>query len=247
MKNLDHGLTRCWNKAGVANGASGSRDKKGWKFSGFARGKSLAQCILALLIAGASALWLAPASSGQTVTVGGSMEGNLPVNPGDTISAGYDFSMPGTHPGATVTVTGGIVQVNVICADGSAQTLTMALPEQSYTVGANDNSWYPSPDQSSSLVYQGSVMAPATLCGGHQGNAPNGATMSAIFQSTDATDPLDVRFHYSDRSAGGWSGSVNANRRGGSGAHSSAPVFMSPGLSAFRPRPATSRVQKTTA
>src|ERR1700719_790015 len=180
---------------------------------------------LASLIGVAVLLCLTPAVSAQMVTIGGSMEGNLPVNPGDTIRAGYDFTMPGNHPGTTVTVTAGIVQMNVVCPDASAQTLTITLPVQSYTVGANDNSWYPSADQTSSLVYQGSTMAPLTLCGGRQGFAPNGATLSAIFLSPDTTDPLAVRFHYSDKSPGGWSGSVNANRRGGSGAHSSTPIF----------------------
>src|SRR4029077_1205635 len=61
--------------------------------------------------------------------------------------------------------------------------------------------------------------------GGRQGLAPNGATLSAVFLSPDTNDPIAVRFHCSDQSGGGWSGSVNANRRGGSGSHSSVPVF----------------------
>ena len=104
MKDFDDGLARRWDKAGVANEHSGRSDKKGWKFRRLTPGKSLAQNILTLLIAGASALWLSPTSSGQTITVGGSMEGNLAINPGDTILAGYDITMPGMHPAATVTV-----------------------------------------------------------------------------------------------------------------------------------------------
>jgi len=88
---------------------------------------------LASLIGVAVLLCLTPAVSAQMVTIGGAMEGNLPVNPGDTIRAGYDFTMPGNHPGTTVTVTTGIVQMNVVCPDGSAQTLTITLPVQSYT------------------------------------------------------------------------------------------------------------------
>jgi len=104
MKDFDDGLARRWDKAGVGNEHSGRSDKKGWKFRRLTPGKSLAQNILTLLIAGASALWLSPTSSGQTITVGGSMEGNLAINPGDTILAGYDITMPGMHPAATVTV-----------------------------------------------------------------------------------------------------------------------------------------------
>ena len=118
---------------------------------------------LTSLIGVAVLMCLTPTVGAQMVTIGGSMEGNLPVNPGDTIRAGYDFTMPGNHPGTTVTVTAGIVQMNVVCPDASAQTLTITLPVQSYTVGANDNSWYPSADQTSSLIYQGSTMAPLTL------------------------------------------------------------------------------------
>jgi len=123
MRDFDDRLARYCNEAGVANEHSGRSDEKGWKFRRFTPGKSLAQCLLTLLIAGASALfWLAPTSSAQTVTVGGSMEGNLAINPGDTILAGYDITMPGMHPAATVTVSDGMVQMNVVCIDGSAQT-----------------------------------------------------------------------------------------------------------------------------
>jgi hypothetical protein len=183
--------------------------------------------ILALVIASISVLLSAPAASAQMqpVTIGGSMEGNLPVNPGDTIRAGYDFTMPGNHPGATVTVSGGMVQMNVICPDGSAQTLTVTLPDQSYTVSANDSSWYPSGDQTSSLVYQGSTMAPSTLCDGKQGHAPNGATFTANFQSTDTSDALNVRFHYSDNTAGSWSATVSVYGHTTPAGSSNTPVF----------------------
>ena len=162
---------------------------------------------------------------GQSVTIGGSMEGNLAIYPGDTIRSGYDFSMPGNHPGATVTVSSGVAQMNVVCPDGSAQTLSITFPEQSYTVGVNDASWYPSADQSSLLVYQGTTMAPASLCGGRPGYAPNGATFAALLQSTDTSDPLNARFHYSDKSAGAWSAATNVHRGNGSASQSKVPVF----------------------
>jgi PKD repeat protein len=120
----------------------------------------------------------ASSTNPATVTISGSMEGNLPVNPGDTVRAGYDFSLPGTHPASIVTVTGGSVNMNISCPNGTTQMLTISLPAQTYSIAANDNSWHPSGDQSSSLVYQGSTTA--QTCSG--GQAPSGATFTANFQ-----------------------------------------------------------------
>src|SRR4029077_14661188 len=225
MKNFGDGFTVPWNKAGIANEPSGGSDMKEWKFGRLTPCKPLVQGILTLVIAGASALWHAPASSAQTVTVGGSMEGNLAINPGDTILTGYDINMPGMHSAATVTVSGGMVQMNVVCLDGSAETVTMTLPVQSYSVPSNDNSWYPSTDPSSPLVYQGTAKAPLNLCGGLRGFAPNGVSFTAIFQSTDNSDPLDARFHYSDKSAGSWSATVHCIKPPKFGPRSQTPVF----------------------
>jgi hypothetical protein len=72
----------------------------------------------------------------------------------------------------------------------------------------------PSGDQSSPLVYQGSVMVPSSLCGGQAGHAQAGATFTAQFHSTDTTDPLDVRFHYADNTAGSWSGTARTTPPG---------------------------------
>lgn len=151
-----------------------------------------------------------------TLTVSGSMEGNLPVSPGDTLLAGYDFTIPGGPPTTdTVTVGGGTVSITVNCPNGSTEPLTIALPTQSYTVPAGDGGdWFPSGDQSSSLVYQGSITVPSSSCGGVQGHAPQGATFSANFTATDTTR-LNVRFHYEDLQAkngqlgSSWSGTAS--------------------------------------
>jgi hypothetical protein len=147
---------------------------------------------------------ICPAFQGS-ITTSGSMEGNLPINPGDTISAGYDFTLPGTHPADTISATSGSVLLTVNCPDSSTQPLSIALPSQSYDVPANNSQWFPSGDQKSSLVYQGSVTAPTNLCGGQQGHAPKGATFTENFGAT-TSNKFNVRFHYSDNSAGGWSG-----------------------------------------
>ncbi len=142
-----------------------------------------------------------------SATISGSMEGNLAINPGDTVKAGYNFTIPGSHPANIITAISGNVTLPVSCPNGSTQTLTIDLPRQSYNVAQNDNRWFPSGNQSSSLVYQGSVTAPTTLCGGVQGHAPKGATFVMQFGAT-ASSKFNVRFHYSDNSAGGWSGTL---------------------------------------
>jgi uncharacterized repeat protein (TIGR01451 family) len=136
------------------------------------------------------------------------MEGNLQIHPGDAVIAGYDFTMPGSHPPATVTVQNASVNVLVKCSNGTAVgPIAIALPAQAYSDPAGSPSWYPSGDQSSSLVYQGSVAAP-DLCAGGVMSAASGAKFQASFISTDIIDPVNVRFHYSDNTSGSWSGTV---------------------------------------
>jgi hypothetical protein len=82
----------------------------------------------------------------------------------------------------------------------------MPIPDQSYSIAANDNSWLPSPDPRNPLTFQGS--ATASAC--HWALAKN-AYFSALgtsngvgnppaapgFTTTDKADPLKVKFHCS--------------------------------------------------
>jgi hypothetical protein len=107
------------------------------------------------------------------------MEGNLQVTPGTTLQAGYDFTLPGNHSSLTITVSSAQVSFAVTCVSGatpSASTFTVTMPTQSYPV-TNDQ-WYPSGDQSSPLVYQGSVTVP-NLCGGGTLDLAQGGTFTA--------------------------------------------------------------------
>jgi len=152
-----------------------------------------------------------------------SMSRPLNVNSGDTVLAGYDLFLDNNHPAATVSVLGGNVQTDISCPDGSSYTLAVPLPNQSYSIAAGDNSWFPSPVQKSPLVYQGS--ATATTC---TGGVAKSAYFSALgagkpsfqfggpgFPSTDTADPLNVRFHCNvsgDNGAGGsWSPTITVN------------------------------------
>jgi hypothetical protein len=139
-----------------------------------------------------------------TALISGSMEGNLPVKPGDTIKAGYDFTVPGNHPVDMVSFTNVSVMLSVKCPNNSVVPITITMPNQTYTDPAGSPNWIPSGDQKSPLVYQGSFTVPAGLCGGQTGHAPQGATFSANLTGT-TKDAVHVRFHYSDNTSGSWS------------------------------------------
>jgi hypothetical protein len=107
------------------------------------------------------------------------MEGNLQVALGATLQAGYDFTLPGNHNSLTMTVSAAKVTFAVACVSGatpSSATLTVTLQAQTYQI-TNDQ-WYPSGDQSSPLVYQGSATVP-NLCGGGKISLAKGGTFTA--------------------------------------------------------------------
>jgi hypothetical protein len=110
------------------------------------------------------------------------MEGNLQLAPGATLKAGYDFTIPGDNNSVTVTFTNPEVTfTNVTCVSGATpttSTITVPMPTpQSYT-STNGGNWYPSGDQSSSLVYQGSISVP-NVCNGGDVDFQNGGTFTA--------------------------------------------------------------------
>ena len=128
------------------------------------------------------------------------------IKNGDTVSAGYALSMPDGHAAATVALTGGNVQTDVFCMDGTSYTLQIPLPDQSYSISADDDSWLPSLDPKSPLTYQGS--APAGTCSRGVGftqrvffsalgesNGIGNPPAAPGFSTTDTTDPLKVTFH----------------------------------------------------
>lgn len=146
----------------------------------------------------------------------------LGINLGDNVMAGYDFYMADGHPAATVSLAGGNVQTDISCSDGTSYTLAIPLPNQSYSIQANDDSWLPSPNQKSPLVYQGSTTATGCSAGVAKSAYFSALGAGAPFNSggpgfitTDTTDPPNVRFHRttgSDNGAGGsWSPTVTIN------------------------------------
>ncbi|MGH9590917.1 MAG: hypothetical protein ACRD25_11005 [Terracidiphilus sp.] len=145
---------------------------------------------------------------------------HLRIDAGETVQAGYQLRIPGSHPAATASVLGANVQADIGCADGSSYTLTIPFgAPQTYSIATNGNGWVPG-----SSTYQAS--APANGCGAASahgvlqnayfsalGVSPKNASPGgAGLTTTDTTDPLDVRFTCS--ADGGNTGSsivVNAN------------------------------------
>jgi hypothetical protein len=136
------------------------------------------------------------------------MEGNLVLAPGATLSAGYDLSIPGSHPAVSVTVSGAQVVFAGRCtAGGAAVAITVPMGDQTYAVPASNGSWFPSGDQHSPLVYQGAIAVP-DACGGGTISLGAGGTFTAQLFS-DVPVPgngVHVRWHYSaNGSSGSWS------------------------------------------
>ena len=135
------------------------------------------------------------------------MEGDLKVAPGTALLAGYDFTIPGNHPEATVSFLAGSVSFQATYASGPGEAIiSVALDDASYTDAENSSAWYPSGDQHSALVYQGTTTIP-DLCNGGLVRLQRGGTFTATVASTDTSDKVNVRWHYSaNGSSGSWSG-----------------------------------------
>lgn len=142
----------------------------------------------------------------------------LEVDPGDTLEGGYELSLGGNHPAATVsTVSGTKISVDIACQGGNSYTLDIALPAQSYPIAASDNSWQPPFKPFTPATFQGSTIAtpPADVPECSEGRTTN-AFFSATGLSeggdgnpggpglltTDVVDPLSITLHVLDQNSG---------------------------------------------
>jgi hypothetical protein len=134
------------------------------------------------------------------------MDKNLVVSPGTTLEAGYDFTMPGGHPAAKVSFPHAQVSFNATCASGQGGGLvTIKMSSGSYIDPLNNAGWFPSADQSSLASYEGAVQVP-NLCNGAQVSLQQGGTFAATLESSDATNHVNVRWHYGTSGASGVAG-----------------------------------------
>jgi RHS repeat-associated protein len=159
-----------------------------------------------MLLTGAASASPVLASSGKPQA----MEGDLKLAPGSTLKAGFDFTMPGAHPQATVVFASSTVLFMAKCTSGTASyPVVVPLPDTYTPVAANDSAWHPTGSQSSPDSYQASISVP-DLCGGGLVSLKLGGTFQSLVSSTDTNDKVNFRWHYSGGgSAGGWSGTYS--------------------------------------
>jgi hypothetical protein len=129
----------------------------------------------------------AVADNGRVVTLKQSMEGDLRVAGQQTINYGYAFVLTGAAAHESpyyVSVTGAqIVFPEIQCGAGTplATSLVLPLPDQIYLAAGTN--WYPSSDQYSSLVYQGSAIVSSQLCPQSTVRLKNGGVFSATVET----------------------------------------------------------------
>ena len=101
------------------------------------------------------------------VTISGGMQGNLQIKPGDPVSAGYVFAMPGHHQATAVNFLSTSVVLPLSCTSSgpTVGTVTVNLSAGPYTVALNANGQIPTNNQQSPSSFEGSTKAP-NLCGG---------------------------------------------------------------------------------
>jgi hypothetical protein len=138
------------------------------------------------------------------------MAGDLKVAQGSTLSAGYDFTMPGQHPAATVGFLGTTVTFNATCASGTpgSKPIVVNIDDQGYNDPANSSAWYPSGNQNDASTYQGSTTVPSFCDPGALVRLQQGGTFSTYVTST-AQNKVNLRWHYMDETGGGWSGTYS--------------------------------------
>jgi len=173
---------------------------------GFGRGPRRIILALAGVVA---ALALPGAAWASNVTITSSSEGSIRVASGDYVAAGYQFTIPGSHPATNVLVAEASVTITGSCSNGGSDTLAIPLAAGPYSDPLNSSAWYPSGPlgQDDPATYEGSVTA--IVCGGSGTlNASAGAVFSAQLEADHTVAPVHVRFHYRDPNAKG-QGNVN--------------------------------------
>ena len=155
--------------------------------------------------------FVATPSGAALVTQTQAMNGDFKVAQGSTLLAGYDFTMPGSHPAAVVGFLGTKVMFNATCASGTPglANIVVDIPDQTHAVAEKSSAWYPSGGQNSATTYQGSATVPSFCDSGALVRLQKGGTFSTNVTSTDAQDKVNVRWHYRDGTGGGWSGTYS--------------------------------------
>src|SRR5260370_33251696 len=98
------------------------------------RPRARSTCFALIACATVASLWpppveaapplVSPSGAGTVVIGPQAMEGNLQIHPGDALRAGFDFTMPASHPTATGSIYNASMSLLVTCSNGSAPALS---------------------------------------------------------------------------------------------------------------------------
>jgi uncharacterized repeat protein (TIGR01451 family) len=140
-------------------------------------------------------------TTGKSIEIGpSSMEGAIKIDIGDWVNGGYSFKTNFTGP-ITITAT---VSITGPCTGGTLTSDTLIVPLGTISYSAVSGAdWLPTGDANSVLSWQGSIQAPATLCGGGQLNASKGAVFDATVSGVPAGKAITFRFKFRDPAAKG--------------------------------------------
>jgi hypothetical protein len=157
-----------------------------------------------------------PAPGSGQITIGpASMEGALESHPGDFVSAGYNFTIPGSHPDANVVFTNPQVSFAYRCVKGGPVlgSFVATMPTANYQVPAGSSDWFPTGDGQAPAGYQGFAVVPDVCSGGSvfmDYGGSFGATFTATVSSSVPLNSVHVRFHYRNPAAKG-QGNINCS------------------------------------
>lgn len=155
-----------------------------------------------------------PCVYGKTFTIGpSSMEGAIKISAGDWVNGGYSFKFKTAHT-ATTFIVSAFATIEGPCLNaagqltGTTDAIVVPMGTKSYAIPASTKGtdWLPTGDANNVLSWAGSIVAPASLCGG--GGNRLDARRGAVFTATVAQNPpsgslVDFRFKYRDPAAKG--------------------------------------------
>jgi hypothetical protein len=153
-------------------------------------------------------------TGGKTFTIGpSSMEGAIKISAGDWVNGGYSFKFISAHTATTfivdafVTITGPCLSSTGVKL-GTTDQVIVPLGTVSYPISASSKAtdWLPTGDANDVASWEGSIVAPASLCGGN-GNKLD-ASKGAVYTATVSQNPpsgslVNFRFKYRDPAAKG--------------------------------------------
>jgi hypothetical protein len=153
-------------------------------------------------------------TGGKTFTIGpSSMEGAIKISAGDWVNGGYSFKFKSAHIATTFNVSA-FVTITGPCLSstgaklGTTDVITVPLGTVDYAIPASSKAtdWLPTGDANNVLSWEGSIVAPSSLCGG--GGNKLDASKGAVYTATVSQNPptgslVDFRFKYRDPAAKG--------------------------------------------